>query len=97
MMKRLVLAALIAGLLVLAGCGIQSDVTPTPEPETDFIPVVSVTGNCSRHSGPRSVPKSEGGLQRYWWSQTHESRQTMLWCGWTQQTWNCRYTSHNKR
>jgi multidrug resistance efflux pump len=44
-MKRLVLAALIAGLLVLAGCGNRPGATPEPESADDeFVPVVSVTG-----------------------------------------------------
>ena len=44
-MKRLALAALIAGLLVLAGCGSRPGATPEPESTDDeFVPVVSVTG-----------------------------------------------------
>ena len=43
-MKRLVLAALLIGMLVLAGCDTKAAATPTPRADADFERVVSVTG-----------------------------------------------------
>lgn len=43
-MKRCVLAALLVGLIALAGCSGQAAATQTPQVATDFVPVVSVTG-----------------------------------------------------